>query len=321
MIPKRMINRTDISASVLCFGLSGLGIDGSEQESFALIDHFLAQGGNFVDTARVYSDWFPGERSRSERILGDYMASRKNRDQIVLCTKGVHPALDNMDQTRVNPREIMADLEASLMTLRTDHVDLYLLHRDGIENPVADILGTLDKARQQGKLREYGVSNWTAPRLDEAIDLEKSGQIHGIRMDQEQINVGSGQMNPPSDHTMRDWSLDMAKVLAEANTAVMSYSCQAGGFFQKIAAGRAVDGACKRYDTPRNHERAKRLLALTQKTGIGITQLALLYLLQAKKLQVFPIFRCRTMTQLDDVIKTCQYIDQSIDFADLRDFE
>mgnify|MGYP001009483859 CR=1 FL=1 len=67
--------------------------------------------------------------------------------------------------------------------------------------------------------------------------------------------------------------------------------------------------------------RAKQLLALSQTTGIGITQLALLYLLQAKKLQIFPIFRCRTMAQLDDVIKTCQYLDTPVDFADLRDFE
>lgn len=321
MIPKRRINRTDINASVLCFGLSGLGIDGSEQDSFALLDHFFAQGGNFVDTARVYSDWIPGERSRSERILGDYLASRKNRDQVVLCTKGAHPALDDMDKTRVNPREIMADLEASLKALRTDYVDLYLLHRDGIENPIADILGTLDKARRQGKIREYGVSNWTAPRLREAIELEKGGHIHGIRMDQEQINVGSGRMNPPGDHTLRDWSLDMAKILGEAKVAAMSYSSQAGGFFQKVAAGRAIAGACKRYDTPRNQERAKRLSALSQTTGIGITQLTLLYLLQAQKLQVFPVFRCRSMAQLEDVIKTCQYLDQPVDFSDLRDFE
>jgi aryl-alcohol dehydrogenase-like predicted oxidoreductase len=321
MIPKRRIQRTALDASVLCFGLSGLGIDGSEKESFALLDHFVAQGGNFFDTARIYSDWFPGERSRSERIFGDYMASRKNRDQILLCTKGVHPALENMDQTRVNPREIMFDLEASLKALRTDHIDLYLLHRDGIENPVADILGTLDQARQQGKIREYGISNWSAARLQEAIALERSGQIHGIRMDQEQINVGSAQMNPPSDHTMRDWSLAMAQTLAEAKTAVMSYSCQAGGFFQKMAAGETIGDSCMRYDTPRNRQRAQRLQALSQDTGIGITQLALLYLLQAQKLQVFPVFRCRTMAQLEDVIKSCQYLDTPVDFADLRDFE
>src|SRR3982751_2950189 len=114
---------TSLSVSPLCLGGTMYGNTITEAESFDLLDRFVALGGNFLDTARIYSDWVPGEKRRSERILGDWLQARGNRVQLVIATKGAHPFIDSLDTPRTSAAEIRDDLEGSLHTLRTSFVD------------------------------------------------------------------------------------------------------------------------------------------------------------------------------------------------------
>ena len=165
----------------LCLGTGNFGAALDQDAAFALLDAYLDQGGNFLDSAQVYCDWIPdNERSSSEKIIGRWMKERRNRDRLVIATKGAHPDLATMQIPRMSRAEIEADLHASLRHLQTDVIDLYWLHRDDPARPVAEILETLNAAVQAGKIRAFGCSNWRAERLQAANEYAATHGLHGF---------------------------------------------------------------------------------------------------------------------------------------------
>src|SRR5215218_9277291 len=129
---KRLLPHTQLMVSPICLGAVNFGVPLSQSDSFALLDAFFDQGGNFLDTARVYSEWRPGGANASESTLGAWMRQRGRRDSMVVATKGAHPDLKAMHIPRLSQADIQADIEASLKYLQTDVIDLYWLHRDDV---------------------------------------------------------------------------------------------------------------------------------------------------------------------------------------------
>jgi aryl-alcohol dehydrogenase-like predicted oxidoreductase len=131
-----------------------------EKESRRIIDHFIDAGGNFIDTADVYS-WH-----ESESIVGRAIASR--RDQIVLATKGFYPEEEGPNRGGLGRKHLTAALEASLRSLGTDYIDLYQCHNTDPDTPIEETMATLDGFVQSGKVRYIGCSNWRASLIVEA---------------------------------------------------------------------------------------------------------------------------------------------------------
>jgi len=155
------IPNTDLKPSVICLGTGDVGGALDQQTSFRLLDAYLDLGGTLIDTASVYTDWLPGERSASEKTIGRWLSHRGGRDRILLATKGGHPRLTSMDVPRLSRQEIVQDLEASLRNLHTEVIDLYWLHRDDPTRPVSEIVNVLYDQVQAGKVRYVG---WRARR-------------------------------------------------------------------------------------------------------------------------------------------------------------
>lgn len=124
----RDISGTDLRVSPLCLGTALFGATIDTPTAYALLDAFFARGGNFIDTARSYSDWIPGERGRSEGLIGRWFADRRNRERAIVATKGGDAADDGAP--RLAARDLASDLDASLTRLHVDVIDLYYLHRD-----------------------------------------------------------------------------------------------------------------------------------------------------------------------------------------------
>ena len=122
------IKDTDLELSRLGLGCVKAGVKWAGQEAFDLFDAFLDMGGNVYDTARVYSDWIPSERGRSERVLGQWLAHSGKRHDIVLVSKGGHPDMTgpdpDMHKSRVSERCLKYDLEESLRVLGTDYIEI-----------------------------------------------------------------------------------------------------------------------------------------------------------------------------------------------------
>ena len=165
MTELRRLGSSDLLVSPLCLGGNVFGWTADQAQSFAVLDAYLAGGGNFVDTADSYMNYFPeqgNEPGQSETIIGNWLASRGNRDDVVVATKvGDHPRYVGLA-----PATIKAAAEESLRRLRTDHIDLYYIHYDRDESiPVEDIIGALDDLVQAGKVRAIAASNISPERL------------------------------------------------------------------------------------------------------------------------------------------------------------
>src|SRR3712207_870293 len=137
----RKLGSSDLEVFPLALGGNVFGWTADEDQSFAVLDAYTAAGGNFVDTADVYSAWAEGNRGgESESILGAWLQARGNRSEVVVATKaGQHPDFQGLSAATVK-----AAADASLRRLRTDHIDLYYTHYDRPEVPVEEIIGALD---------------------------------------------------------------------------------------------------------------------------------------------------------------------------------
>jgi len=175
-----------------------------DRETFALLDRFTELGGNFIDTARIYSDWVPGEKRRSERVLGDWVKARGGRERagdghggLVIATKGAHPLIETLDVSRTSAVELRDDLEGSLRTLRLETIDLYWLHRDDASHPVGHFIDVLNTFQREGKIRSFGASNWTAARLRTANEYARATGQNGFSANQPFWCLGCRAAKPP----------------------------------------------------------------------------------------------------------------------------
>lgn len=168
----RNLGRSDLKVSELCLGTMQFGWTANEPESGAVMDAFVAAGGNFIDTADIYSTWGPrgmAAAGESERIIGRWMKERGNRDQIVLATKVRGKMAEGPDGEGLARARVIRCCEDSLRRLQTDHLDLYQCHWADLATPIEETLSALDELVRAGKVRQLGASNYPAWRLMEAL--------------------------------------------------------------------------------------------------------------------------------------------------------
>lgn len=162
------LGNTDLDVFPICLGGNVFGWTADRERSFAVLDEFAAAGGDFVDTADVYMARAPGNSGgESETIIGEWLRARGNRDEVVLATKVGSWA----ERPGLGADNIRAAAEDSLRRLGTDHIDLYYAHRDDESTPLAETLAAFDELVRAGKVRHIAASNYSAPRLAEALAI------------------------------------------------------------------------------------------------------------------------------------------------------
>ncbi|TWF78393.1 aryl-alcohol dehydrogenase-like predicted oxidoreductase [Pseudonocardia hierapolitana] len=162
------IGSSDLEVSRLCLGGNVFGWTADRDTSFAVLDAYAAAGGNFVDTADSYFWRAPGNSGgESEAIIGEWMASRGNRDAVVVATKvGSWP-----ERKGLSAKNIAEAVDDSLRRLRTDYIDLYYAHRDDPDTAQEETADAFDALVRAGKVRAIGASNFTAERLRSALEI------------------------------------------------------------------------------------------------------------------------------------------------------
>jgi aryl-alcohol dehydrogenase-like predicted oxidoreductase len=170
MTMKRRFDNTDLHVFPLCLGGNVFGWTADEPSSFDVLDAYAAAGGNFIDTADAYSAWVPGHAGgESETIIGRWMKTRRNRAQVIVATKvGRLSSLEGLAAATIR-----AGAEASLRRLDTDYIDLYFAHADDPGTPLEETLRAFDALVREGKVRHIAASNYTAPRLAEALAVSR----------------------------------------------------------------------------------------------------------------------------------------------------
>jgi aryl-alcohol dehydrogenase-like predicted oxidoreductase len=303
----RQIPHTTLEASVLCLGTAEFGSVVEDSLSETITDRYIDMGGNVLDTAEVYAAWIPGGSHRSEEFLGRWLRKHKNRDGLILSTKGAHPRLDSMDVPRMSRKDVESDLNSSLQRLGVDFVDLYWLHRDDPGTPVEEIVLMLEEFRKAGKIRYGGFSNWTLPRAEAArIAAERLG-VPGFIGSQNQWSLAKADASK-GDPTWAYIDESFAKWHAQYGFTAFPYTPQASGYFRRLDNGtiaEASDLVKGLFHHPPNENRYQQIKALQAQTGFSIAQIALGYLL-GQSFPVFPIVGSKKVADLDESLSASE---------------
>jgi aryl-alcohol dehydrogenase-like predicted oxidoreductase len=294
---KRKLGKSGIEIAPLAFGGNVFGWTADEATSFALLDAFVAGGFNFIDTADVYSRWHPGNSGgESEAIIGKWLKSRGGRDRVVIGTKvGIEMG---PGQKGLSSAYITREVEASLKRLQTDHIDLYMSHRDDPDTPLVETLETFAGLIKAGKVRAIGASNYTAERLREALDTSAR---HGLPRYE--------SLQPMYSIAERGEFEGYLEALCQReNIGVINYYSLASGFLtgkyraKADTANRARGSRVEKY----LNERGDRILAALDEVAARYSakpsQVALAWLI-ARPSVTAPIASATSLDQLREIMK------------------
>lgn len=292
---KQQLGRSGLEIAPLVFGGNVFGWTADETRSFALLDRFVERGFNAIDTADVYSAWAPGlEGGESERVLGQWLARRGRRDDIVLMSKV------GMWQPRqgLTAANIEAAVEDSLRRLRTDYLDVYFAHIDDQEVPLEETLGAFARLVEAGKVRAIGASNYSAERLRQALAVSDEQGLPRYELIQPLYNL----------YDREDFEAGLAGVAEEHKLGVVSYFSLASGFLTgKYRTLEDLEGSAradflKKYFDARGQALLGELLSVSNQLGAKPTQVALTWLLSRPGVTA-PIASATTLGQLDEMLE------------------
>lgn len=268
------IEGLDSRVSQLVMGSDYFHPDKMEQVG-QILDSFVEIGGSTIDTAYVYSG------GNSEKAIGLWLEARGNRDSINVLTKGAH---HNAGGSRVNKAAIDEELQISLERLRTDHVELYALHRDDPTVDAAVILEALNAHVEAGRIRAFGASNWTYQRLQEANDYAASHGLRGFSFNSPNLSLAKA-IEP---YWAGCVSADAETVAWHERTGMplLSWSSQARGFFtgRFTREDRSNADLVRVFYNDANWARYDRAAKMAADKGVETIQIALAYVLN----QSFP---------------------------------
>ncbi len=276
-----------------------------------ILDRYFECGGNIFDTARHYR--------HSENAIGKWMELRQNRDQVIIQTKGCHPVRGALDVPRVTPEAIHEDISTSLEMLRTDHVELFALHRDDESVPVGPLMEALHKEVEDGRVYAIGVSNWELARIIQANEYAKT---HGLTpLSFNSPNLSLPKVNRPRWEDCVSADDAMIKWHEQTDLPLFSWSSQAGGFFSgRFTRDNLEDSEMVEvYYSEKNWERFARAKELAREKGVTPIQISLAYVLH----QSFPtaaVIGPETANELNSSIEAASiHLTQTeVDWLDLR---
>ncbi|HTJ56304.1 MAG TPA: aldo/keto reductase [Devosiaceae bacterium] len=257
----------------IAMGTGNLAVPGEREDANRLLDAYVDLGGGIIDTAAVYSDWVPGEPRRSEAAIGKWLKTRRGARPMIV-TKGGHPPVEAMHRSRLDAASIRSDVEGSLAVLGIEQIDLYLLHRDDVARPVAEIMGPLAELVAEGKLAAVGVSNWSPSRIAEA----RATGLVPLASNQALGNVLSNHMGPDADPTIEKLDLAAFRQAEAADMSLMLFTSSAKGILS--SPGRIEDRGNAAYSTPACRKAVKELVSIAEEAGIEPTNLGMAFLLQ-----------------------------------------
>lgn len=261
-----------------------------KRTAYALLDRVYAAGVNTFDCAAHYG----------EEVMGAWMEDRGLRDQCVIITKCAHP---NRWRDRVTDYDILSDAHDSLAKLRTDKIDLYMLHRDNKTVPVGIITEVMNRLYREGKIAVYGGSNWTHERIAEANVYAEEHGLEPMRISSPNFGLAEQVADPwrgdakfgdgcvtisgPENAEARAW-------YRTSGVSVFAYSSLARGFFSGAFRSSEAEKAKEHMDAPgitgyfceRNVERLRRCEILAEEKGVTVAQLAMAWIFS----QPFPVY-------------------------------
>lgn len=293
----RRLGRSNLEVSPLAFGGNVFGWTVDEATSFSLLDAWVDAGFNFIDTADVYSSWVPDHTGgESETIIGKWLKRTGKRDRVVLATK-VGKSM-GPDRKGLAPAYIRHAVEESLRRLQTDRIDLYQSHDDDAETPLADSLGAFDQLIKEGKVRAIGASNYSAPRLAEALEASEKNRLARYESLQPLYNL--------YDRAAFEEALE--PLCVKHGVGVINFYALAAGFLtgkyrSEVDAGKSARGknTTAKYLNPRGLKILAALDQVAERVNATPARVALAWQIARPSITA-PIASATSLAQLADLI-------------------
>ena len=298
---KRQIPLTDLSVSTICLGTMTFGTPVEEADAISLTRWAIDHGVNFIDTANMYEGYarvIGSAGGVAEEILGKALEGR--RDRVVLATKVGMNVGEAPEDEGISPAAIRTQLDRSLRRLATDFVDLYYLHKPYPETPLLDVLGALNEAISAGKIRHYGISNYSAEQTGELLEVADKNNLPRPVIHQ-----------PPYSLLNRDVEKDLLPLCEKEKIAVAPYQILQGGLLTgKYRRGQEPPGDSRRAQkenwvwdfTDELFDRLEEIEAEAKAKGRGLTQHALLSVLEQPAV-VAAVLGVKRIDQLESLIR------------------
>ena len=293
---RRSLGNSGLQVAPLAFGGNVFGWTVDEQRGFDLLDAFVANGFNLIDTADVYPKWVPGNQGgESEAIIGNWLRRSGRRNEVVIATKvGVELA---PDRKGLSKQHILRSAEESLRRLQTDYIDLYQSHVDDASTPLAETLAAYDQLIKEGKVRAIGASNYRAARFAEALQVSKRLGLPRYESLQPLYNL----------YDRGVYEDELEPLCTAENVGVIPYSSLAAGFlsgkYRSAAdlAQRARGERVKTYLNERGFRILKALDEVAAKHDSTPARVALAWLIARPGITA-PIASATSLDQLKDLI-------------------
>ena len=290
---RTLLKKTDLSISDLCLGGNVFGWSADERQSHDVLNLFTELGGNFIDTADVYSEWGDGHvGGESESVIGTWLKSRSSGDEVVIATKvaklSTRPGL-----SRAN---IIAACDDSLKRLQRDHIDLYYAHEDDATTPLEETLAAFTELQHAGKIRFAAASNYTGARLLEAAAISKQNNFTEYVALQNHYNLLERE----------EYETDSVPALNELGIEGLPYFGLARGFLSgKYREGVTVEsvraGGVTKYTNEHGWAVLAKLERLANHHSVSLSAIALAWLRQQPSVAA-PIASARTVEQLREIM-------------------
>ena len=287
------IPKTELSVYPLCLGGNVFGWSADEAQSHDVLDAYTSHGGNFIDTADVYSEWKDGNSGGdSEAIIGSWLKKRGNRSEVVIATKvaklSTRPGL--------SAANIKAAVDDSLKRLQSEYIDIYYAHEDDQNTPLEETLGAFDEIVKSGKVRYIAASNYNSARLKEAIEISKANNFVQYIAIQNHYNLLE----------RKEYESDMAPALKELGLSGIPFFALARGFLSgKYRKGATVEsvraGGVANYLNDAGYALLEKLDVLAKSHNASVSAIAIAWL-RAQPTISTPIASARTVAQLNEIV-------------------
>ncbi len=292
----RFLGKTGLKVSELCMGAMTFGRDASEEDSHKMLDKFVEAGGNFIDTANVYT------RGVSEEVVGNWMKNQ-TRDDLVIATKVRFPMGEGPNDVGLSRKHILREVEQSLRRLQTDYIDLYQVHCWDGATPLEETLSTLNTLVESGKVRYIGASNYSGWQLQKALDISRQRGWELFTCLQPLYNLLD-----------RDVEWELVPLCQNEGLGIIPWSPLRGGWLSgkfkrgmtsplegtriKTAEEQGWSEAWSKYNTEHTWSVIDKLFDVAEETGKDVAQVALRWVVQRPGV-TSPIIGARTMEQLE----------------------
>ena len=287
------IPKTDLSVYPLCLGGNVFGWSADESQSHDVLDAYTSHGGNFIDTADVYSEWKDGNNGGdSEAIIGSWLKKRGNRSEVVIATKvaklSTRPGL--------SAANIKAAVNDSLKRLQSEYIDIYYAHEDDQNTPLEETLAAFDEIVKSGKVRYIAASNYNSARLKEAIAISKANNFAQYIAIQNHYNLLE----------RKEYESDMAPALKELGLSGIPFFALARGFLSgKYRKGATIEsvraGGVASYLNDAGYALLEKLDVLAKSHNASVSAIAIAWL-RAQPTISAPIASARTVAQLNEIV-------------------